>query len=273
MTSCVEVVLQCNKIQQDISLLYEFWIMDHDSPIGYMLPKFVVQMVWATTGFEVDDLNRTVHLSLKLDAGESVFTACEKEFARLCRLNMTIVNGVKKWALVRAKRKLNDALLATKNADKRGRVRRARLTAEAAREADADERAAMAQLFEAASLKVQIDIANSSSDLRKQTNSTQLQIGQRPWILITGLDKPTTEESLDAMGAVLTSGVNTRWSLRWLLLSLRIVLWRLLLLGRIEPLKRMRDDLMGLEIMLREKHVSLEVPALQERPSCGGGRT
>lgn len=71
--------------------------MDHDSPIGYMLPKFVVQMVWATTGFEVDDLNRTVHLSLKLDAGESVFTACEKEFARLCRLNMTIVNGVKKW--------------------------------------------------------------------------------------------------------------------------------------------------------------------------------
>lgn len=71
----------------------------------------------------------------------------------------------------------------------------------------------------------------------------------------------------------LTSGVNTRWSLRWLLLSLRIVLWRLLLLGRIEPLKRMRDDLMGLEIMLREKHVSLEVPALQERPSCGGGRT
>ncbi|GAB0142304.1 hypothetical protein EsHS_00002860 [Epichloe bromicola] len=71
--------------------------MEHDSPIGYMLLKLVAQMVWATTGFEVDDLNRTVHLNPKLDAGESVFTVCEKESGRLCRLSMTKVNRVKRW--------------------------------------------------------------------------------------------------------------------------------------------------------------------------------
>ncbi|KAG6007262.1 hypothetical protein E4U21_006180 [Claviceps maximensis] len=97
MTSFVEVILQCNKFQQDINSLYEFWVLDHDSPVGYMLPRFVRQIVWASTGFEVNDAKRTVHLRPKVDPGENVFTACQREFVRLCRLNMSQVDGVKKW--------------------------------------------------------------------------------------------------------------------------------------------------------------------------------
>ncbi|KAG6041395.1 hypothetical protein E4U41_004493 [Claviceps citrina] len=97
MTSFVEVILQCNKFQQDVHLLYEFWILDHDSPIGYMLPRFVAQMVWDTTGFEVNDTKRTVHLKPRLGMGEGVLAACEREFVRLCRLNMSQVDGIKKW--------------------------------------------------------------------------------------------------------------------------------------------------------------------------------
>ncbi|KAG5927268.1 hypothetical protein E4U42_002384 [Claviceps africana] len=97
MKSFLEVILQCNKFQQDVSSLYEFWVLDHDSPVGYMLPRFVGQMVWTGTGFEVDDLRQTVHLKPHVDTGESVFTACEREFVRLCRLNMTKVDGVRKW--------------------------------------------------------------------------------------------------------------------------------------------------------------------------------
>ncbi|KAG5982581.1 hypothetical protein E4U55_001687 [Claviceps digitariae] len=97
MTSFAEVILQCNKFQQDVSSLYEFWILDHDSPVGYMLPRFVNQMIWTTTGFEINDTKRTVHLKPKLATGESVFSACEREFIRLCRLNTTRVDGLKKW--------------------------------------------------------------------------------------------------------------------------------------------------------------------------------
>ncbi|KAG5931734.1 hypothetical protein E4U53_001638 [Claviceps sorghi] len=97
MKSFLEVILQCNKFQQDVSSLYEFWILDHDFPIGYMLPRFVSQMVWTGTGFEIDEIKRTVHLKPKVDTGENVFTACEREFVRLCRLNMAKVDGVRKW--------------------------------------------------------------------------------------------------------------------------------------------------------------------------------
>ncbi|KAG5999658.1 hypothetical protein E4U54_001736 [Claviceps lovelessii] len=97
MTSFVEVILQCNKFQQNVSSLYEFWVLDHDSPVGYMLPRFVSQMVWASTGFEVNDAKRRVHLKPNVEPGEDVFTACQREFVRLCRLNMARVDGVKKW--------------------------------------------------------------------------------------------------------------------------------------------------------------------------------
>ncbi|KAG6061082.1 hypothetical protein E4U17_002662 [Claviceps sp. LM77 group G4] len=97
MTSFMSVILRCNKFQQDVSPLYEFWIMDHDSLIGYMLPRFVTQMAWAGTAFEVNHTIRTIHLNAKARIGETISIACEREFVRLCRLNIFNVHGVKKW--------------------------------------------------------------------------------------------------------------------------------------------------------------------------------
>ncbi|KAG6314409.1 hypothetical protein E4U22_008803 [Claviceps purpurea] len=97
MTSFMSVILRCNKFQQDVSPLYEFWVLDHNSLIGYMLPKFVTQMAWAGTAFEVNHTTRTIHLNAKARMGETISMACEREFVRLCRLNMFNIHGVKKW--------------------------------------------------------------------------------------------------------------------------------------------------------------------------------
>ncbi|KAK2606127.1 hypothetical protein QQS21_003410 [Conoideocrella luteorostrata] len=97
MTSFIQVILQCNKFQQDIASLYEFWVLDHDSPVGYMLPEFVSLMTWDTTGFEANNSKRTVHLIPSVHVGESTLEACEREFVALCRLNVSRVDGVQKW--------------------------------------------------------------------------------------------------------------------------------------------------------------------------------
>lgn len=97
MFSFYEVILQCNKFQQDVGSLYEFWVLDHAHPVGYMLPEFVRPMVWNTVGFEVNDKKRRVHLKPRRQKGESILQACQREFITLCRSNTSKVDGVMKW--------------------------------------------------------------------------------------------------------------------------------------------------------------------------------
>ncbi|TWU77140.1 hypothetical protein ED733_008375 [Metarhizium rileyi] len=94
-----QVVQNCNKFsfKENQNALFTFYVLDHEEPVGYMLPDFITRMDWQVPGFEINMTESFVRLNPATGPGETVEQACEKAFVALCKANVDRVSGLAKW--------------------------------------------------------------------------------------------------------------------------------------------------------------------------------
>lgn len=94
-----QVVQNCNKFRfnEEQDSLFRFFVLDHDKPVGYILPSFITEMNWNIRGFEIDLDKKTVLLNMDLGPGESIANACDKALVDFCAKNIDKIDRLDLW--------------------------------------------------------------------------------------------------------------------------------------------------------------------------------
>lgn len=94
-----DVIRECNKFSFETkkASLFKFFVLQHDKPVGYILPKFISDMDWNVSGFEVNKWKQTVHLYPEAKGGEDMRGLCQDAFFHLCTANIDKIDGLREW--------------------------------------------------------------------------------------------------------------------------------------------------------------------------------
>ncbi|ODA78290.1 hypothetical protein RJ55_05671 [Drechmeria coniospora] len=97
MSSFYDVILRCDKFNENAGGLWEFWLLDNEGPVGYMPPELVTRIRWGGSGFQVARSERRVYLTPIVAPDDNIIDACRYHFVRLCERNVGVIEGMASW--------------------------------------------------------------------------------------------------------------------------------------------------------------------------------